>query len=389
MHMPLLQIDLWEMTFELLQDLAVMYTVITLVMQKYTAQGLDRRRRTARLDLQAVLFFCLLAACAMLLKVELVPSQGIRFDLRLAVLTLAGVYLGPAKSAVVALFTVVFRLLLGGPGWLWWVAGAFLYGPVAFLTTRFLPAGWGVTAAALANAAIFMGALAILSLFTGAFDYYSPYVSPANFWRLTIIELLMIPLATLILDWALKKSLAFHRSYSDLAWQANFDGMTGLINHRHFQELLTSLLTVPQNQPLSALMIDIDHFKRYNDAFGHQRGDTLLRELAALFMANVRNDDIAARYGGEEFIIILPATDTEAALDIAERMRRAVAAHPFYGREKMTNGRVSVSIGVATYPVDAAGKNALISAADKALYTAKRAGRNQVKKYTPDMEDAS
>ncbi|HWQ61847.1 MAG TPA: diguanylate cyclase, partial [Negativicutes bacterium] len=326
MNLPLLQIDLWEMTFELLQDLAVMYTVITLFLQKFSARGLDTRQHSS-----GIIFFCLLALIAMLLKIELIPAQGIRLDLRLAVLTLAGIYLGLAGSAVVALFTVVFRVILGGAGWQWWAAGAFLYGPVAFLTARALPAGWfGLTGAALANACLFMGVLAILSRFTNSYDFYSPYVSPDNFWQLTLLELVMIPLSTVILGWALKSALSFHRSYSVLARQANLDGMTGLINHRHFQEKLTDLLAAtPPQQPLSVLMMDIDNFKSYNDTYGHQNGDILLRELAPIFRTAVRGGDIIARYGGEEFIVILPSAAADTAAGIAERLRLAVASHHF------------------------------------------------------------
>lgn len=380
MSLSLLQIDLWEMTFELLQNLAVMYTVITLFLQKFTVRALDSRRQKS-----GVLFFCLLSLIAMLLTIELTPAQGIRLDLRLAVLTLAGVYLRPAGSALVALFTVIFRLLLGGAGWQWWAAGAFVYAPVAFLTARFLSAGWsGLAVSGLANTAVFIGVLVILSLFTNSYDYYSPFVSPANFWRLTFLEFAMIPLSTVILGWGLKNALSFHRSYSDLARQANLDGLTGLGNHRFFQEKLAEIMASAPQQPISVLMLDIDKFKKYNDTYGHQSGDILLHKLASIFCSAVRSGDIIARYGGEEFIIILPDTAAETAVGIAERLRQAVADHRF-PTEKGGTGRITVSIGTATFPADAADKNTLIAAADKALYAAKRAGRNQVKKYSENL----
>jgi len=382
MSLSLLQIDLWEMTFELLQNLAVMYTVITLFLQKFTVRALDSRRQKS-----GVLFFCLLSLIAMLLTIELTPAQGIRLDLRLAVLTLAGVYLHPAGSALVALFTVVFRLLLGGAGWQLWAAGAFLYAPVALLTTRFLSAGWsGLAVAGLANTGIFMGVLVILSLFTNSYDYYSPFVSPDNFWRLTFLEFTMIPLATVILGWGLKNALSFHRSYSDLARQANLDGLTGLVNHRCFQEKLAEIIASAPQQPISVLMLDIDKFKKYNDTYGHQSGDILLQKLALIFRNTVRSGDIVARYGGEEFIIILPDTAPETAVSIAERLRQAVADHLF-PTGKGGTGRITVSIGTATFPADAADKNSLIAAADRALYAAKRAGRNQVKKYSENLDN--
>ena len=388
--MPLLKVDLWEMIVDLCKDLAVMYTVITLFLQKYTAKSLDRRRQPFTLNGQGILFFCLIAASTMLMQIELIEAPGIRLDLRLAVLTLAGIYLGRVNSTVVALFTVVFRFLLGGVGSLWWIAGAFLYGPASFLISRLFPAGLlGVAVAALINVALFMGVLTILSRFTNMYDYYSPFVSPENFWRLTALEVLMIPLATVILDWALKNVLAFHRSYSALEEKANHDGMTGLVNHRRFQEVLTEIIAgaTPQS-PAAVLMVDIDHFKRYNDAFGHQQGDDLLREMAGVFTACVRADDIVARYGGEEFIIILPHTPAATALTVAQRLRETVAAHPFPGRERMSHGQITVSVGLATFPQDAADKNSLIAAADKALYAAKNAGRNKVRIYELALEVA-
>lgn len=388
--MPLLKIDLWEMVAALCKDLAVMYTVITLFLQKYTAKSLDRRRQPFALNGQAILFFCLITASAMLMQIELSKAPGIRLDLRLAVLTLAGIYIGRINSTVVALFSVVFRLLLGGAGSLWWIAGAFLYGPAAFLVSRLFPSGLlGVAAAALVNVALFIGVLIVLSLTTNIYDYYSPFVSPENFWRIAALELLMIPLATVILDWALKSALAFHRSYTALEEKANLDGMTGLVNHRRFQEVLTDILAEATAQsPTAVLMVDIDHFKRYNDTFGHQRGDDLLRELAGVFTASVRSGDIVARYGGEEFIIILPHTPAGTALAVAQRLREAVASHPFPGREQMSNGHITVSVGLATFPQDAADKNTLIAAADKALYAAKKAGRNQVKIYQSTLDSA-
>lgn len=386
--MFVLEIGLWDILFKMLQNMAVMYTIITLFLQKYTAKSLDRRRQPFSLNRQAIIFFCLLATSAMLLKIEIMQTPGIRFDLRLSVLTLAGIYLGRLNSTVVALFTVVFRFFLGGPGALWWAAGALFYGPAAFLVSRLFPPGiLGVTAAALINVALFMGVMAVLSLFTPVYDYYSPFVSPDNFLRLTLLEVLMIPLTTIILDWALKNALAFHRSYSALEQKANIDGMTGLVNHRRFQEVLTDILAdADSSRPTAALMVDIDHFKRYNDTFGHQRGDDLLKEIAGVFAASVRTSDIVARYGGEEFIVILPDTSTDTALAIAERLRQAVADHPFPGREKMTHGRITVSAGLASFPQDATDKNTLIAAADKALYAAKGAGRNMVKMYETGME---
>lgn len=160
--------------------------------------------------------------------------------------------------------------------------------------------------------------------------------------------------------------------------QAETDGLTGLYNHRVFQERLEYALATAARygQPLGLLLFDIDHFKKFNDTYGHQVGDLVLRELAAVIREQLRKPDIPARYGGEEFTIILPETPRQGAIELAERLRVVVAKHPFQrpGGDPLS---VTVSIGVATFP-EIKEKRDLIEAADQALYRAKEAGRNRV-----------
>lgn len=167
---------------------------------------------------------------------------------------------------------------------------------------------------------------------------------------------------------------------SRLAQLAVTDGLTGLYNHRHFYERLA--LEVERSQrnglPLSLLMIDVDHFKEYNDRHGHPAGDELLRELARLLAEGRRRNDFVARYGGEEFGVVLVDTDKLTAAKVAERLREEVAAHPFPRASEQPGGFLSISIGVAAFPDDAGGVEALVRAADDALYEAKRGGRNGV-----------
>lgn len=156
------------------------------------------------------------------------------------------------------------------------------------------------------------------------------------------------------------------------------DGLTGVFNHRRFQEALqTDLLRAQRHKrPLSVLMIDVDFFKKINDALGHPAGDELLRRLAEILGADLRQTDLIARYGGEEFTVLLPEVTKTEAVQVAERMRLAVEAQANEGhRWKQT---VTVSIGVATYPEDGATGQALIEVADQAMYLAKRQGRNRV-----------
>ncbi len=156
------------------------------------------------------------------------------------------------------------------------------------------------------------------------------------------------------------------------------DGLTGLFNKRYFDLRLAEEIGRfnTTGQPVALLMLDIDHFKRYNDTFGHTRGDDVLREVARILRDTSRQSDIPCRYGGEEFAVILPGTGAEQAVAAAERLRRAVERHTFPGGDTQPGGRLTVSIGVAVFPSDAADAAELVEHADQALYRAKDAGRN-------------
>lgn len=166
------------------------------------------------------------------------------------------------------------------------------------------------------------------------------------------------------------------------------DGLTGLYNHRYFQERMAAEVARSRrhNHPVTLLFLDIDHFKTYNDSYGHPAGDEVLKMIATLLVqgsrmgdivARVRSTDVVARYGGEEFAIILPETSGEGAVGKAEHIRRSVADHKFPASGDATT-HVTVSIGVAAYPAEAVDAPTLIRRADKALYRAKQNGRNRV-----------
>jgi len=167
------------------------------------------------------------------------------------------------------------------------------------------------------------------------------------------------------------------------------DGLTGLYNHRYFQERLVGEIARAERsgKPISLLFFDIDHFKSLNDKHGHPTGDKVLVGFAEILRNSsrvsdvgfkLRNDDIAARYGGEEFCLILPETARADAKQKGERLRLAVETFPFPGRESQPGNAVTVSIGLAEYPRDATDAKSLIEAADMALYAAKRGGRNRL-----------
>lgn len=172
-------------------------------------------------------------------------------------------------------------------------------------------------------------------------------------------------------------SLANAKFHSEIERMAITDGLTGLFNHRTFQERLAAefkrLHRFPE--PLSLLLIDIDFFKKINDLYGHPAGDEVLRNIAGVIKETVRDVDVPARYGGEEFAAILVGTNHEGAMNMAERLRKSVEDKRFNldGKEV----RVTVSIGVATAPYDTGDREELIGKADQALYHSKRNGRNR------------
>jgi len=157
------------------------------------------------------------------------------------------------------------------------------------------------------------------------------------------------------------------------------DGLTGLYNHRHLHERLSSEVERSNRTglPLSLLMIDVDHFKHYGDGNGHPAGDAVLREVAAILSDGRRRSDVVARYGGEEFAVLLIDTQLAAAARVAESVRRRVEEHDFVHGTAQPLGRVTISLGVAACPDHAATPHGLVQAADDALYRAKHAGRNR------------
>jgi diguanylate cyclase (GGDEF)-like protein len=161
---------------------------------------------------------------------------------------------------------------------------------------------------------------------------------------------------------------------------ARTDGLTGLFNRRHFQQRMDTIMEKSEQeaQPFSILLLDLDHFKQYNDRWGHTEGDAELRRVAAQVLRAVRSTDEAFRYGGEELAVLLPACPKEQATRVAEKIRATVAAGPQKQGRFGVRTTTTVSIGVATFPEDGRVARGLVDTADAALYEAKAAGRDRV-----------
>ena len=162
--------------------------------------------------------------------------------------------------------------------------------------------------------------------------------------------------------------------------EARIDAKTGLLNAREFEAALLHELERASRSglPFSLLMLDLDHFRNFNNTHGHLAGDAVLRALAETVGMELRHGDIAARFGGEEFAVVIPGADHGAALQVAERIRAAVEARRVHEETAGVPLRATVSIGVATYPEHGTTPKELTHEADQALYRAKDRGRNQV-----------
>ncbi len=176
------------------------------------------------------------------------------------------------------------------------------------------------------------------------------------------------------------------RMYQEMERLATIDGLTQVPNHRHFQTLLNQQLEVASRygQRIGLMLFDIDHFKRFNDTYGHAIGDLVLKEVARCVGAAIRSSDMLARYGGEEFVVLMPQAEVAGAMQSAERVRAAVESMAIPHEGRML--KVTISIGVCLFPDMASVKQDFIDGADKAMYFSKKNGRNRVTLYGPDSE---
>ena len=223
----------------------------------------------------------------------------------------------------------------------------------------------------------FVGAIASMSVYM-MYVFLTYFLMKYFNWWLDIVYPLILAIITFIGAYIIKyliKSRDFELQYI----LATTDGLTELYNHRYFQEQMQQMVDSSKRYEtqFSLIILDIDFFKKFNDTFGHQAGDAVLRQVAQTLKKNVRASDIVCRYGGEEMSIILANTDYQTAVSTAQKICNRVSSRHF----KLPNGKettVTISLGVSTYPKDGITSAELIEAADKHLYNAKNNGRNQV-----------
>lgn len=225
---------------------------------------------------------------------------------------------------------------------------------------------------------------AVLAMRLGAYDYlvkpFDDIQAVLNVVNRAVDKIRLITENQVLVDTLRRHNEDLERVNLKISELAIRDGLTGLHNHRYFQEALATEVDRSRRheRTFSLVFMDVDFFKRYNDAHGHVQGDKLLCALAKKVRDRLRATDIIARYGGEEFVLILPEVSKEGARVFADVIRSYIADYPFEGRETQPHGKITVSMGVATFPEDGDDGPTLVSHADQAMYQAKRKGRNIV-----------
>ncbi len=207
---------------------------------------------------------------------------------------------------------------------------------------------------------------------------------PADFWtpeRETLLESYLSGTAS---------ALSNLRLLETMKQRANIDELTGLYNRRFLEDYGRKLIAMARRKesPVGFVMMDLDHFKEFNDVYGHEVGDRILRHFAKTVTPAIRETNLSARFGGEEFVVLLPDTGLQACILVAERIRNAVARSSVPLGPDRPSSQLTVSLGIAVYPDHGQTLEELLLASDKALYESKRAGRNRTTVYVPQEETA-
>jgi diguanylate cyclase (GGDEF)-like protein len=230
---------------------------------------------------------------------------------------------------------------------------------------------------------LFAGALAMLQYFAMAlwsdlnWDMQAAIYRPNDYgifdWGAQISRLVLLGTASLLAATVVGRGQALRRLSS-------IDRMTGIYNRGYFDERLSAELSRArrQSESLAVVMVDVDHFKRFNDNYGHAAGDAGLRAVTGLIRHSLRRSDLVARYGGEEFVLVLPVTTAAQAMEKLEGIRTAVGQLPIRLPKQQTTALLTVSAGIAVFPEDGVTADELLDCADERLFQAKQGGRNRV-----------
>lgn len=307
-----------------------------------------------------------------LLLMSTVPfnaEKTIIFDFRYVVMYLSAMYGGFISSIITSVIIAFYRIIVTGAN-----TNAIIVS-TSILISGFLLGALSHLKANRGQKFLIMNTVVMLSIIIAL------YLISDSF-NLFVINSMLFTSTTVITSYFICRYIQFSianiRSYWQLKIDATTDHLTELANLREFESRFEQLFEECQNNelPISFLMLDLDHFKMINDTFGHQKGDEVLSELAQILIKSCRGYDLVARIGGEEFAIVLPRCPKETALSIGRRICQQIEDHTFC--EDSHEIRMTVSIGVSSYPNDAMDAAKLMSLADKALYKAKSAGRNSV-----------
>jgi diguanylate cyclase (GGDEF)-like protein len=226
---------------------------------------------------------------------------------------------------------------------------------------------------------------ALAALKAGAYDYlikpFEDLELVVNVVRRAIENITLVKERNSLVEHLKKSNKALKelsRRFRDLAIR---DGLTGLYNHGYLLDALAGEVAraTRYDRPLSVIFLDVDHFKEYNDQFGHQGGDMVLKQISRILTNEIRKTDIAARYGGEEFVLVLPETSKENAFTVAEKIRKTVQESIVNDVADQGPTTITISAGVASYMDDGTDAHQLIAKADEAVYAVKNDGRNAVR----------
>lgn len=328
------------------------------------------RKRTFPIQLKPYLYSLGFGVMGVVLMIFSIHHSGTIIDFRLVAIALAAAYGGLLSSLLTSVMIGCFRVVLFGTSMMSALAleSVLITGLICGLISRLV-----------VNRVRQWFCLLLLVAISGSFSVAVELPNTRDMYTVIPVYWLgciVTGSVAYVVSQYLRRS---NRSLSQLEWNSRRDFLTDLNNARQFDLTINQMFSdsVDRQSEFSLLILDIDHFKRVNDQYGHQAGDAVLRDLARLLCDVIRVDDHVFRNGGEEFTVLLPECSREMSFDIAERIRAAVENHLF----PLPGGRVlkvTISIGVATYPTMAADLGLLVERADQGLYLAKRAGRNKI-----------